>query len=95
MVRQPCLALSREAAVNQAPASYNHCKSALPFKGRRTLYGYSLAAVTPGTLNPDNGHLLSGLLTIHSPSQNKSKSSDRSLWAICVMYGGPFAIVLS
>ena len=37
------------------------------------------AAVTPGTLNPDDGHQLTGLLTIHSPSQVKRESSDRSL----------------
>ena len=86
-VLQPCLALSREAAVNQAATLCSHWKSALPFIERRTRCSYSRAAVTPGTLNPDDGHQLSELLTIHSHSQIESKSSDCSVRAICVMYG--------
>ena len=76
-----------EAAVNQAPAPYNYCKSVLPFRGRHTMQ-LPPAAVTPGTLNPDDDHQLTGLLTILSPSEVKRKSSELALRAICVMYGG-------
>ena len=75
VVRQPCLVLFCKAAVNQVPALTIHCGNILSLTGRRTLKSLPVA-MTPDTLNPEDGHKLLGPLPVPSPSQVMSSSGD-------------------